>query len=159
MRLALFALFFSLVAHAEMGTIHLQYGLGAENSFIPNGGQKMINLGWNGPIISQLYYRVNGGVYWAGPLTGQGFAQLGFKIEPLPWLVASHFVGPGFITRTDRLLGSHFQFNIVLGLAWKTPFLSGAILGALFSHISDAGSSGKANLGRNAWLFSGGWEF
>jgi len=131
------------------------YGLGAENSLGPTAKIKTLNLGVHNVLPKNLCYKFSTGAYWdvsrdlVSLLT---FIQAGPRIEPLPFLYFENLIGPGFISKKDDLLGSHFQFAIDLGFGFQTPGTKVAI-GLNFRHISNAGIK-KPNHGRNFWTLN-----
>lgn len=57
-----------------------------------------------------------------------------------------YLVGPAFISKTDKRLGSHFQFSHELGIGLKD--VRGVRIGVVIGHFSNAGIK-KPNFGLN----------
>jgi len=132
----------------------IKYGLGTGEAFTPDSQVKNIGIGIGGEINQLLCWRMNGGGFFdnrRNSITGYGFVKFGPMIKPAEWFWIENTFGPGFITRTDDILGSIVQFNISIGVGFRDPS-SGVAVGLNFiDHISNTGIK-KPNRGRDFLL-------
>lgn len=76
--------------------------------------------------------------------SGYGAYSLGIKVKPDSFYLEA-YLGGAFITNTDKLLSTHFEFMHDLGFGLQSKRKS---IGLNFKHLSNAGIK-KPNIGRN----------
>lgn len=121
----------------------VSYGFGlfhsAKNSVVET---KNASLGYRGGIFKNLHHKVELGG-WTDTRkdlgrngAGYGFYSLGVYVDADNFYGYS-FVGAGGVTRTDSMLGGHFQFSEDVGIGIKDK--RGVSIGLNYKHISSAG--------------------
>lgn len=144
-------------SHARAAELDVHWGFEGKSA-IERGlgkGEKDIGLGLVVPFGSakQFLGRLAGGSWINAPATpsretsGYAELQVGYRVS-LPWgLSIDALVGPAWIGAVDEQLGSPWQISHSIRGYWRSDVGNG--VGLFCNHKSDAGLSGRANLGRN----------
>lgn len=135
---------FASTTSAFAGDMTFKYGIGV---FLKDANSavevKFFSLGYQSPIWNLFRQKVELGL-WADTRTGEGhrhssgFASysLGVSVEGGRFY-ASSFWGGSYITHTDSLLSTNFEFAQDLSVGLKDD--AGRALGVTYKHFSNAG--------------------
>jgi hypothetical protein len=133
-------------------TLNIKYGLGV----IQKGDMSFGSVGYQRKIVDSLYQQYEGGLWVDRDRQSAGFAsyQLGLKAKS-GFVYGETMHGIGLITKTDGLLGGHFQFFHDLGVGIVSK--DGSTFGIQMKHVSSAGIN-KPNIGRNFIAIKAGFS-
>lgn len=126
--------------------IGFKEGIGITNSF--TGNITAFSLSWEDRYNQILKQKTEFGL-WTDKMknhsgSGYGAYSLGIKVIPNSFYLEA-YLGGAFVTHTDKLLSTHFEFMHDLGFGLQDGRKS---IGLNFKHLSNAGIK-KPNIGRN----------